>query len=250
MTGAKLKLAFLIIASFLLGDTGNINHHYQQGLEAYRNNRFDLAIQEFEAILNNSFEAPELYYNLGNAFFRVGNIGGAVWAFENCLRIGPAYENAKYNLKLVNLKVKDKVDLPPPPVYLKWYLTVKEYFTPSGWVSFSTLLILFTAVLFAARKFTAFELLRKINSVILSLFFVALFIALHSNWTHSQIKEGVIYETKVDARSEPNSFSTRLFEIHEGLKVAIKQVADQWVEIELLDGKTGWVEDYQIRLIH
>ena len=60
---------------------------------------------------------------------------------------------------------------------------------------------------------------------------------------------GVIYSTKVEARSEPNPFSTRLFEIHEGLRVSISQTVNEWVEIKLLDGKTGWVKNDQIRLI-
>ncbi|SVD84850.1 uncharacterized protein METZ01_LOCUS437704, partial [marine metagenome] len=57
--------------------------HYEKGLDAYRNNQHDLAIQEFETILNNNWDSPELYYNLGNAFYRRGNTSGAVWAYES-----------------------------------------------------------------------------------------------------------------------------------------------------------------------
>ena len=60
---------------------------------------------------------------------------------------------------------------------------------------------------------------------------------------------GVIYQKRVDVLSEPNGYSTQLFELHEGLKVSINQISDEWVEIELLDGKTGWIENKQIRLI-
>ena len=60
-----------------------------------------------------------MYYNLGNAFYRSGNIAGAVWAFESCLKLHPNHLDAKYNLMLANLKVIDKVDLPEPPIYLK-----------------------------------------------------------------------------------------------------------------------------------
>ena len=72
---------------------------------------------------------------------------------------------------------------------------------------------------------------------------------IHSIWTKSSVKEGIIYDMKVEVRSEPNPFSTRLFEVHDGLRVSINETTDKWVEIELLDGKTGWIENDQIRLI-
>ena len=68
-------------------------------------------------------------------------------------------------------------------------------------------------------------------------------------WTDNSLSLGVIYAAKVEAHSEPNMFSTRLFEVHEGLRVSINQAVNDWVEIELLDGKTGWIENNQIRLI-
>ena len=75
------------------------------------------------------------------------------------------------------------------------------------------------------------------------------FLTFHSVWTENSYHLGIIYSTKVEARSEPNQFSTRLFEVHEGLRVSINQEVDGWVEIELLDGKIGWIEDSQIRLL-
>ena len=68
-------------------------------------------------------------------------------------------------------------------------------------------------------------------------------------WTDNSLSLGVIYAAKVEAHSEPNVFSTRLFEVHEGLRVSISHSVDNWVEIELLDGKMGWIENNQIRLI-
>ena len=72
---------------------------------------------------------------------------------------------------------------------------------------------------------------------------------LHSIWTENSYNLGIIYSPQVEARSEPNQFSTQLFEVHEGLRVSVKQTTDEWVEIELLDGKIGWVEENDIRLI-
>ena len=64
---------------------------------------------------------------------------------------------------------------------------------------------------------------------------MVLFLTLHSIWTENSYDLGIIYSAQVEARSEPNQFSTRLFEVHEGLRVSVKQTTDEWVEIELLD---------------
>ena len=71
-----------------------------------------------ELILEKGWVSDELYYNLGNAYYRSGNISGAIWSYESCLKIKPSHSDAKYNLKLANLRVKDRVDFPEAPFYL------------------------------------------------------------------------------------------------------------------------------------
>ena len=218
-------------------------------MDAYKNGQYDLAIQEFESILLDNWDSPELYYNLGNAFYRSGIIAGAVWAFESCLKLSPTHEDAKYNLRLANLKVIDRMDLPEPPIYLKLYLSIKEQFTPSTWINISLFIFLIFAIVMTASQMTSSSILKNIRGSIIVVFFVSLFLTIHSIWTDNSLSLGVIYATKVEAHSEPNMYSTRLFEVHEGLRVSISHTADKWVEIELLDGKTGWIENNQIRLI-
>ena len=249
MVGCKYKLFFFAFIFPLLAVQEEIPFHYENGIDAYRNGQFDLAIQEFEVILENNWDSPELYYNLGNAFYRSGNTPGAVWAYESCLKLSPTHTNARYNLKLANLKVKDRVDLPEPPLYLKWYLGIKEQFTPSEWINISLFILLLFSLAATLCRFLSNSVLINLRGIVLSVLFVAMFFTIHSIWTKNSVKEGIIYDMKVEVRSEPNPFSTRLFEVHDGLRVSINETTDKWVEIELLDGKTGWIENDQIRLI-
>jgi len=242
-----LIISFITIPVFAIQD--GISLHYEVGIDAYKKGQYDLAIQEFESILSNNWDSSELYYNLGNAFYRVGNTAGAVWAFESCLKLSPTHKDAKYNLRLANLKVIDRMDLPEPPIYLKWYLSIKEQFTPSTWINISLFILLIFSIIMTASQMTSSSILQHLRESIIVVFFVSLFLTIHSIWTDNSLSLGVIYATKVEAHSEPNVFSTRLFELHEGLSVSINQAVDDWVEIELLDGKTGWIENNQIRLI-
>ena len=249
VVGHRIIFIISIITIPVFAVQNGIYLQYGMGMEAYKNGQYDLAIQEFESILSNNCDSPELYYNLGNAFYRVGNIAGTIWAFESCLKLSPTHEDAKYNLKLANLKVIDRMDLPEPPIYLKWYLSIKEQFTPSTWINISLFILLIFSIIMTASQMTSSSILQHLRESIIVVFFVSLFLTIHSIWTDSSLSLGVIYATKVSAHSEPNVFSTRLFEVHDGLRVSINQAVDDWVEIELLDGKTGWIENNQIRLI-
>ena len=249
VVGHRIILIISIITIPVFAVQDGISLQYGMGMEAYKNGQYDLAIQEFESILSNNCDSPELYYNLGNAFYRVGNIAGTIWAFESCLKLSPNYEDAKYNLKLANLKVIDRMDLPEPPIYLKWYLSIKEQFIPSTWIIISLFIFLIFSIIMTASRMISSSIVQNLRGSIIVVFFVSLFLTIHSIWTDNSLSLGVIYATKVEAHSEPNVFSTRLFELHEGLRVSINQAVDDWVEIELLDGKTGWIENNQIRLI-
>ena len=249
MAGCKYILFFFALIFSLLAVQEEIPFHYENGIDAYRNGQFDLAIQKFEVILENNWDSPELYYNLGNAFYRSGHTAGAVWAYESCLKLSPTHTNARYNLKLTNLKVKDRVDLPEPPLYLKWYLGIKEQFTPSEWINISLFILLLFTLAATLSRLLSNSVLVNLRGIILSVLFVVIFFTLHSIQTENSVYAGIIYDMKVEVRSEPNSFSTRLFEVHEGLKVFVGQISDEWIAIELLDGKTGWVEENDIRLI-
>ena len=150
MTGLNKILIILSLSIPLMAVQDETLRTYENGMDAYRKGQYDLASQEFESILSNNWDSPELYYNLGNAFYRLNDIAGSVWAFENCLKLSPTHEDAKYNLKLANLRYIDRMDLPEPPFYLKWYLSIKEQFIPSVWINISLFLLLLNVILVTA----------------------------------------------------------------------------------------------------
>ena len=86
-------------------------------------------------------------------------------------------------------------------------------------------------------------------SILIILFVISSFFTISSFWNNKFNLYGIVYSEIIETRSEPNIFSKRLFVLHEGIKVRVKQKVDNWFEIELLDGKVGWVKEKMIRLI-
>jgi len=101
------------------------------------------------------------------------------------------------------------------------------------------------------RKFWGYlPVLNFSENFMLILICITFLFSLHSIWSDSNISQGIIYTQSVDVLSEPNTQSITLFQVHEGLKVSITQNSRNWVEIELIDGKSGWISGNQIRAIH
>jgi len=256
---AGLKLALIIICSILFStpveyddsSAENLDTYYQSGLDYYQSRAYQNAKTSLEKVLENNWESPELYYNLGNVYYRLNDISGAVWAYEMCLHHAPTHEDAKFNLKLVNVNVKDRIAIPEAPIYLKLYMGIKERFTPNEWVKITLGLFVLFLLFVLVRKFWGYLWLLNISeNFMLILICITFLFSLHSIWSDSNISQGIIYTQSVDVLSEPNTQSITLFQVHEGLKVSITQNSRNWVEIELVDGKSGWISGNQIRAIH
>ena len=246
-----LKKIIMSIIVFSLGFSihPELIKQYQNGLDAYRNSNYQLAVQKLEDILKHNWESPQLYYNLGNAYFRQKNVAGSVWAYEKCLSLNPSHSDAKYNLSLANLNVIDKIDLPELPIYLKWYETIRNYFNLQEWISVFVSSLLILSVLIALRKFLRQNWLHKIEIFLIIELIIALFICIHSYLDTQANPLGIIYDQIVIAYSEPNEYSSKIVEVHEGLKVKILTHQEDWVNFELLDGTVGWIKKSQIRIL-
>ncbi len=92
----KLLIIFLLLGS--LSFRADVNSLMQKGNEFYKSNQFQLAIDEYNKLVKQGFEGTSLYYNLGNAHYRLGKIGYAILYYEKALKLSPADEDVKHNL--------------------------------------------------------------------------------------------------------------------------------------------------------
>ena len=222
---------------------------YQRGVAAYANEQWSLAIQEFESILRSGYEAELLYYNLGNAYYRAGHVAGAVWAYEKALILNPNDADARYNLALANLRVEDRIEVPGIPFYIRFYRGVRESLTPGEWMRWVSIVLFLVGLLYALSRILQRPWLGwpvVPGTAIAAILFL---ITLDSIVTTNRTREGVIYDEQVTVTSAPSRRATQLFELHEGLKVAILEQSDDWYQIELLDGKSGWLPTDELRAL-
>ena len=206
--------------------------------------KYDYAMDAYLAILE-KVENPDLYFNIGNTYYRQGNLGQAIWAYEKGIQLSPLHKDLKYNLDFVNARVKDRIEVPKGILFIEMYRTIKRNVKLNDLLLWGGIMILLASF---ATFFKVFNILDNIfayrMTVILFIFSLLLhMIALDKYWEISDKNEGIIISSIVNVRSAPIDRDEKIiFRIHEGLKVDIVQSQPGWFEIILLDGKKGWIE--------
>ncbi len=202
--------------------------------------------------LSEKVEHENLYLNLGNAYFRMGEVGHAVWAYEKGHALSPRDEDINYNLSYVRSQVRDRIQAPDDLFFLAFYRSIIEKLTILDLIKLGGLLFIGLGGLYVLRlNGTISEKLGGIlNSILLVSVVTAGWIMLDKYWDVSDEQEGIIIASAIDVRSSPIARGENVvFRIHEGTKVEITTSQPGWFEIILLDGKKGWVPAEEVRTL-
>jgi len=240
----------IILSSLAKADSNSI---MQTANEYYKNNRYQLAIEEYNKLLLDGFEGTSLYYNLGNAHYRLGKVGYAILYYEKALKLSPNDEDVMHNLALAKLNLKDKVDTLPPFFIFNLWEGILAAFSVTGWTIIVYIIFILVLIVFVVYFFSRSVTEQRISfftgiglTVILLLTISLLIVKMNKEFN---TKDGVIIETSVIVKSSPDYSSKDSFQIHEGLKVRIEDNVDDWVKIRLDDGKIGWITEKSLGII-
>ena len=249
----KLLSIFLFIISVKLVAADEAQRMMEMGNTYYQNNQFEQAIDAYDKVLHNGYESKSLYYNLGNAYFRTGKIGYAILNYEKALKLAPNDEDINYNLKIAEAHTVDKIEILPKLFYVRWWETLINLFAVNGWLIiaylFFMLILVAASFYFISRKAFIQRWAFLSGSVLGILFLVTLTLFILKYEQDTSLNSAVIVESSVTVKSAPDNKSSDAFIIHEGLKVNLSDQVGNWYKIRLADGKVGWLQDSDIRII-
>lgn len=219
----------------------------EQGNKAYIASEFDKAIESYEQVIGAGYSSSELYYNLGNAYYRNTDYKSAILNYERALLISPDDENILANLEFARNHIQDRIEIIPKFFLLRWIDGLVKIFPAKTWAYISIAsFILFLALVFS------FLFARSLSLRKLAFFFSVLFLfvsawsfygAAVQNKKQTKHNEAIVFSPSVTVKSSPTSNGTDLFIIHEGLKVKVLDSTNGWKEIRLSDGKIGWLKE-------
>src|SRR5574344_1503032 len=220
---------------------------------AYIRNDFTTAIQIYEMILRTG-ESADIYYNLGNSYYKIGDIAKAILNYERALILKPANKDIRSNLEIARAKTVDKVTDVPELFFITWLKSITNSMGIQSWaiiaISFFLLFIVSIYIFFFSTKILA----RKTFFILALFFLVFCVIANISAAFQRRLRlnrmNAIIISPSVTIRSTPNDNGTSLFILHEGRKVFIKDDSmKDWKEIQLEDCNVGWVKKNDLEVI-
>ena len=218
----------------------------QQADSLYVQEHYREAAEIYESILTNQGVSKELYYNLGNCYYKLDEVALSVLNYERALLLDPSDSDTKANLALARGKTADKVTPPSEMFFVTWWRTITNAMSINSWliIAFVAFVLMLTCVIVYA--FMSDMMWRKIGfyGALLALFItiVANLCAFSQHLTIVNRQYAIIMDSAVTVKSSPSDSSTDLFVIHEGAKVEmLDQTMKEWCEVKLEEGKVGWV---------
>jgi len=247
-----MKHLFLFLGLLSVGLSDVSIDLFEAGNDAMIYEKYEDAVQAYESLLDIGQAHADIYYNLGNAYYRLHYLGQSIWAYTNGLKLSPRDRDALHNLAVAQARRIDRIDMPEPFFLLQYYRNIKSNFTLREWILIGSLVLLFQAIWVFGLQFG--WLRGTVTQTILNGLIVLTLgihgIAVDKYFQEQRTHSGVVIANGVDAYSGPfYGENTVLFRINEGSIADIHQSQKDWVEIILIDGKKGWIPSESIRVL-
>ena len=257
MSSRTAVVAFLVMLlpfAAQAQDDAYVDSLWNAANAAYTEGRWDDAAADYMMISDMGLESASLYCNAGDACFKAGNVPMAIVYYERALKIDPSYSDARYNLQLMNQMIQDRIDPVPEFVLKVWVKDICYIMDSDSWtICFFVFLALALAMLLlfllspsvAGRRTGFFTGAAALLLAVLSVSF-----ALMQKSDYMNVDDAVVMRPVTSVKSSPSDeSSTDLFILHEGTKVRIIDEVGSWNNIELADGRQGWVRTGDLETI-
>ena len=240
----KNLVIIVVFLSSIFGIAQN-DQIFEKANTLYNQEEYQEAIDAYSSILDTGQESAELYYNLGNANYKLSNIGPSIYFFEKALELRPNDEDIKNNLAFANNATIDAVDIIPEGIIFR---TINQFtnmlsFDTWAWLSVCciVLFVILFIVYYASRMSFKKRLFFLVSWMALGIAFFAIFFAFKQYNLVKNNQYAMIFAQESTVKSEPNLRSEVVFELHEGTKVKVVETVNDWKKIRLSDGKIGWI---------
>jgi len=251
----KLKYIFsvgLILLAFI-AKSQSFDNQLLQAQDLYADAKYDSAALIYQSIIDSGYQSPELYYNMGNAYFKLKEIPSAILYYEKALKLKPSDENIQYNLRLCNAMIPDRIESVPKIFFIQWYQSLYNFFPIDTWayigLGLFTLFLVLMIFFFLSNKLFMKKISFWIGLTFLALSLFSFFLTSQKYATYKSHDEAIVFIPSITVKSSPTKNSVDLFVIHEGTKVTILDQVGNWRKVKIENGSIGWMENQYLQII-
>lgn len=222
--------------------------------QAYTEGRWSDAVKGYSSIAEASVESAALWCNLGDAWFKDGNLSKAILCYEKALKTDPSYDDARFNLDFLNSQIQDRIEPVPELILKTWMREVSYLLDSDSWavcflvffgLTLAMILLFLLASSLAGRRAGFFTALATLLLAVGSLSF-----SLWQKNEYVKSDSAIVMRPVSSVKSSPSYEAAKdLFVLHEGTKVKVIDSVGSWNNIELADGRQGWIPSSDIEMI-
>lgn len=226
---------------------------FSQANEAYNKGDYKAAVELYKKIEETGNVSANLYYNIGNCYYKLQQVAPSIYNYEKALALQPNDNDILNNYQFAQNMRIDKIEVLPEGFLSRTYKYLTTLFSMDTWAWMAVIFIFLFVICFIFFYRAADSLQRKLffGGWTLSAF-LALFSFIFAFQTESYKNNntyGIVFSNEVNIQSEPNLRSETLFKLHEGAKVQIIDNIEEWNKIKLSDGKIGWMPIKELKKI-
>jgi tetratricopeptide (TPR) repeat protein len=245
----KKLILIALLFSATMGFAQSASELFDRANEAYKNGQYQEAIDLYQNIDSTELRSADVYYNLGNSYYKLNMVAPSIYNYEKALLLDPLNEDASINLEYANKLALDAIEMLPKSMFQKFSEGVIYKLTFDSWSILAVTLSFLGALFFLLYHFSyaSGKKLLFFNSSLLCgiLLVVAVVFAFKSYDFEENTRMAIVFEKTAAIKNAPTLNSDTVFQLHEGTKVEVLDAIDNWKKIKLSDGKIGWIiSDY------
>jgi tetratricopeptide (TPR) repeat protein len=242
----KLFYILLIFAQTLWAQSD-----FKTGNDLYAKEKFKEAIQSYENIINNGKQSAEVYFNLGNCYYKLHQVAPAIYNYEKALLLNPNDTEIKTNLEFARKMTIDDIKVIPKVGFHKIIADITSTFHYDTWAWIAVGLAFLFFIFFLGYYFSGTALKKRIffSGMFILLFAIGLSISsgIFERGRKLSEKPAIVFAETTSLKSEPKTTASDVILLHEGTKVFILESIANWKKVQLTDETTGWIESEAIK---
>lgn len=248
-----LFMGSLVLTTSVFGQSESEDQLFEQASQFYADGEYQSAIQNYEQILARGKVSSEVYYNLGNAYYKLDSLAPSIYYYNKALQLAPQDPDIQNNLQFANARTVDLIEVQPKTGWSKWREKVSTLLTYNGWAVFavvcSFLMLIFGVWYYFAQHPGKKRFLFTLGVLAVLLAVSSVLFAYHRYNEQQNKTLAIVFAKEIAVHAEPNHNSDTIFALHEGTRLRVIDRFNGYYQIKLANNKKGWLREGALKLL-